>query len=281
MATGSISGAAGAVGTFESKSTTDLLAEQYKRREKLEKAFQDRIAKLQEAGDAKGVKKEEERRKKIIAANLAYEEKERIALEKRLAEEQQKLFDEVNSKSLASINKKGEELGKKIGDAMNKYVPGVGKALDAIGGSVEKYLSTYTRYMTSIEARIQGAGAGFNFQSINETIRRNTAFNPFIKYEDVLDNLNTLVEAGIADNVVQRAFLNTIKDEIATTFDAAEGSLLEIVRIQQRDTTAARLGMEAGLTRLFNYYFSDTSYLNNTFDAVQQTMIDLSAQLDE
>jgi len=54
---------------------------------------------------------------------------------------------------------------------------------------------------------------------------------------------------------------------------------LQIVRIQQSDTTAQRLGLEANLTRLFNFYFGDTSYLSNAFDSVQQTLIGTSAQM--
>ena len=52
-----------------------------------------------------------------------------------------------------------------------------------------------------------------------------------------------------------------------------------MIRIQQTDTTAARLGMEAELTQLFNYYFSDTSYLSESFDNVTAALTDLSSQL--
>nr|DAR14942.1 MAG TPA: hypothetical protein [Caudoviricetes sp.] len=84
-----------------------------------------------------------------------------------------------------------------------------------------------------------------------------------------MTKLNSLVEEGVAKGVAQRAFLGTIAEEVATTFDATQASLLQIVRIQQTDTTAQRLGLEANLTRLFNYYFGDTSYLSQAFDSVQ------------
>ena len=277
MATGSIgSFSAGA----ESKGL-NLDEAQIKRREKLLEASNKRIKAAQDKEDAKAIKKEEKEREELLKRLAQAEAKEKKDALREEEEERKRLEKELSKTRLKSADEFGERLGNKVGGALNKYLPGVGKALNALGGTVEKYLSVYTQYMTSINARIQGAGAGFNFQSINETIRKNTAFNPFIKYEEVLGNLNTLVEAGIADNVVQRAFLQTLSDEIATTFEANRESLLSIIRIQQRDTTAARLGMEAGLTRLFNYYFSDTSYLSNTFDTVQETMIDLSAQLDE
>lgn len=207
------------------------------------------------------LRKEKERENKIMAKRQSEYEKQ---LNKEEIEEYEKLF--------------GKSIDKTLKDAGKKLASNIGTAL---AGSVDKYLGTYARYMTQINARIQGAGAGFDYESINKTIKNNIALNPYIKYTDMLDKLSRLVEEGIADNLVQRAFLATISDKIATTFNAAQGSLLEIIRIQQRDSTAARLGMEAELTQLFNHYFSDTSYLSNTFDSVQAYLIDLSSTLDE
>lgn len=266
-------------------SSGDLSLEMIKKRAALEAALDAKLAKAKADGDIKAQKSLEKQRKQIEDALAEYRRKKELEIAKETAEEQEKLLSEMYQSTADKLNEQGEALADKLNNIGGKIAPGLTKGLsntiNAIGGSVEKYLSIYTDYMASINARVQGAGAGFNFQTMNDTLRNNTALNPYIKYTEALANLNTLVAEGIADNVVQRAFLNTIKDEIATTFDAAQSSLLEIVRIQQRDSTAARLGMEAGLTRLFNYYFSDTSYLNSEYDAVQAAMIDLSAQLDE
>ncbi len=152
----------------------------------------------------------------------------------------------------------------------------VGKqAFNAIAGSVEKYLDVYVKYYSAINTRLQNTGLTYN--KINDLFKGQSAANPYLKYESLLENLNTLVELGIADNVTQRAFFGSISGKIATTFKVAEASMLEIIRIQQKDTTAARLGMEANLTRLFNAYFHDTSYLNQVYDTVQSALIDTSA----
>lgn len=163
-----------------------------------------------------------------------------------------------------------------LSQAATNAVNNVSKALS---GALDTYLNTYTQYMSGIEARIQGAYAGIGYEELEQVIRKNTAGSPFIRYEDALSNLNELVKAGTAVNLTQRAYLATISDKIATTFDALEPSLLRLIRIQQADTTAARLGMEAELTKLFNYYFSDTSYLSQAFDSVASAMTDLSSQL--
>lgn len=168
------------------------------------------------------------------------------------------------------------EVGDNLSEAATNAVNNIA---DALSGTINKYLDTYTKYMSSINARIQGAYAGVDYTDLEEIIRNNTAGSPYIKYEDVLENLNSLVKEGTAVNLTQRAFLATISDKIATTFDALEPSLLRLIRIQQSDTTAARLGMEAELTKLFNYYFSDTSYLSKAFDSVTTALTDLSSQL--
>lgn len=202
-------------------------------------------------------------------------ERQEKAKEKRLSEYRKQLQKE-------EIDEYEKLFGKSLGKVVKERAIALAKEIgSAFGNSVKEYLDIYTKYMTQVNARIQGAGRGFDYESINDKLRENTALNPYIKYTDTLDKLARLVDLGIADNLVQRAFLDTISDKIATTFDAAQGSLLEIIRIQQRDSTAARLGMEAELTQLFNHYFSDTSYLSETFDNVQASLIDLSAQLSD
>ena len=239
---------------------------------------------------AKQLEKEEQNQKKKSADYIA---KYEAILEERAREEalqaEKEAQDEVNNYRRNKLEQTAKNFGQNLGNAISKgtggvldgtkLVANVTKGINALGGSVNKYLDVYTRYMTSVNARLQGAGKELNYESLNNKIRTNTALNPYVRYTTVLEKMASLVDQGIASNVTQRAFLASISDKIATTFNAAESSLLSIVRIQQQDSTAARLGMEAELTKLFNYYFSDTSYLSDVFDSVQSTLIDVSSAL--
>ena len=86
-----------------------------------------------------------------------------------------------------------------------------------------------------------------------------------------------MVQSGVAQNVSQRAFFQTVKSGIAETFDATESYMKRIIRIQQNDSTAARLGMEAYLTRWLNAYVENTEYLTTTFDNVASSLLEASA----
>lgn len=169
----------------------------------------------------------------------------------------------------------GTNLKSAAANAVNNIIS---KSFSAIQGSVDNYLGTYTQYMSKVEARIQGAYEDMTYASLNDVIRRNTAGSPYVKYVDVLDNLSKFVEQGITSNLTQRAFLATIKDKIATTFDAFNSNMLRLIRIQQSDSTLARLGMEASLTKLFNNMFGDTSYLNDSLQSVSAALLDVSSQ---
>nr|DAD82758.1 MAG TPA: hypothetical protein [Siphoviridae sp. ctrpg19] len=84
---------------------------------------------------------------------------------------------------------------------------------------------------------------------------------------------------GISYNVEQRAFLETISDKIATTFDAHSSAMLQIIRLQREDSTIYRLGAEAELTKYFNERFQDSSYMSDLYDTVSQTILGGVSQL--
>lgn len=216
-------------------------------------------------------------------ANKKAQRAEDIAAAKEMALEQMEGADNFGDKMKAvgaylktSLKASAIETGDKLKEGLANAVNAAGSALS---GALDKYLGTYTEYMSSINARIQGAYDGMDYESLTDVITDNTSGSPYVRYEDALSNLNKLVEEGTAINLTQRSFLMSISDKIATTFNATDSSLLRLIRLQQNDTTAARLGMEAELTKLFNYYFSDTSYLSQAFDNVANAMTDLSSQL--
>lgn len=147
--------------------------------------------------------------------------------------------------------------------------------LESLDKSVEKAMNLSTTYQAKLEARLQGTNKGYT--DIIKTLKYNLAASPFVKVETVMQNIANLSQQGIAYNLEQRAFLQSIAEDIATTFDAANGTLLRLIKIQQQDTTGARLGMEAALTRVFNSMFTDTSYLGDLSRSVTEALLEAEA----
>ena len=115
---------------------------------------------------------------------------------------------------------------------------------------------------------------------MSDNITKNIGMSPFLKQADAVNNLKTLVGKGISFNVEQRAFLDTISEKIATTFEATDASLLKLVRIQQQDSTAARLGMESALTAFLNNMYETTEYMSEIADDIRGQIYEASALMD-
>ena len=101
--------------------------------------------------------------------------------------------------------------------------------------------------------------------------------SPLIKQEDLYKNVETVVTSGIARDVEQMAMLETIKDKIAYTFDTFDSSVLRLIRIQDQNTTAARLGMEAALNETLNSMYETTEYLKSVASSVRSSLEEAEA----
>lgn len=165
-----------------------------------------------------------------------------------------------------SIKEAGANLGKSLYDTVDKAA-----------NTVDNYISTWTQYTSSINTRLQGTNN--NFEKISGLLSKNLVGNQFVKQTKVLENLNSLVEKGISYNVEQRAFLASITDKIATTFDVTNATLLRIVRLQQQDSTVARMGMSSSLNKFLNAFAQDTSYLSEGYATTENALLEAISQL--
>lgn len=159
----------------------------------------------------------------------------------------------------------------------NAITEGITKVANKFDETFEEAEGILTRYKGVIDARLQGSEK--NYDDVMNTISSNLSLSPFVKTQDVIEAMKEASDQGIAYNIEQRAFLSTISDKIANTFDAFDSNLTRLIRLQQADTTAARLGMEASLTKFLNGMFQDTSYLNSLSDSVAAALIDANSTL--
>lgn len=165
---------------------------------------------------------------------------------------------------------------------------------NSINNSINSNMKIYTSLQAGTNARLQGRNTSVadrlwamstgrnpldNFAMLENRLTSAVGINPYFRTESMLTNLSNLINEGISSNVEQRAFLQTASENIATTFDVANAALFRIIRLQQSDSTAARLGMEAYLTRFLNDLVDNTEYLNKTFDSVSEALIEASSHM--
>lgn len=238
--------------------------------QKLSKKDKDKVLKEELDAIEKKGKKEIEWAKKIKAV-LQADTKSPV----------QELYDDLqgNFKSATTFDKKFKALKNinsvfgagAVADAAAKMVSDLAKKL-------EQDIDNIGARKGIIDTRLQGsknfrASLGMSYwETMSSDLTRVAGVSPYVKQSDIANNIQTMVTSGIAFNVEQRAFLQTIKAKIADTFDATDGTLLRLIRIQQQDSTAARLGMESSLNAFLNNMYENTEYLKHVSDGVKTSL---------
>lgn len=158
------------------------------------------------------------------------------------------------------------------------------KVLQAVNDSVKKVGTTITNNLQSLydnQVRFNSRTSS-NYDAygkILDDISDTLGTSPFIKQTDVIKNLNEIANTGSNYNIEQRAYLATLADDIASTFNVTGDELLRLNRILHTDLTASRLGMEQNLTKAFNNTFKDSSFMNSLRDSVASGIMDASSQM--
>ena len=197
-------------------------------------------------------------------------------LDAELAKKRKELNQAILKSQYADTADKLAAFGELLKDGVAQ---GISNTVNTTLKDLDGLMSKYASYQAKINARIQGTGLNYGF--LENNLSTVVGVQPYIKTQNMMENLATLVDSGIAYNMELRAFIQTVKDNIATTFDATNGTLMRLIRIQQADSTAARLGIEANLTRYFNWMFQDTSYLSDAFDTVSGALLEASSTMSK
>lgn len=251
----------------------------------------------------------QEKKSRAYEARIAAEEAYRAKLQANYAKKLAKATEEERAKIQEKIDKKqnragrvAEALGRRE-DLQEKYKSGAASTgekwqltgLNLLQGVKDSINNGFSQLKGALKQEIEGAmdqfikasagvttrllGTGKTFDELSRFVSNKLVINSVVKTSTVLEKLNGLVESGISYNIEQRAFLEAMSEKVATTFDTANGTLYKLIRLQQADTTAARMGIEASLNEFLNRKFQDTSYLSDGYDSVEAALTGAISQL--
>lgn len=212
--------------------------------------------------------------------------KDKQKIDQEFQEQQQRDNNIDNEESHSWVSKKGNvtfdfgqgrgvgtELKETLGTAISAGVKKLAQAMDNAVDSVVKQVVSYQQKINYRLETIQDK----DFKSMQKTVNSIVGNTGVVKQQQVIDAIGKAVDQGIAYNIEQRAFLSTIAENIQSTFDTFDANLLRIIRIQQQDSTTARMGMEKALNDMLNSYYKDTTYLKDVYDSVSQALFEMTA----
>lgn len=231
----------------------------------------------------KQAEREEKYKEELSALARKKEQEEEKQFQKQVLEGKLAKYQEVLNDQNASFKDKAKALmgalksQKTEDEKREESSKRIAALVDKANSAMKATMDAYSKYQSTINTRLQGTNK--TFSSLQNSLLTNVGITPYIKTQVMLDNLQKLVETGIAFNLEQRAFLSTVSDKVASTFNAFDSNLLRIVKLQQADSTASRLGMEAYLTKFLNNMFSNTEYLSGAFDTVTGNLVEATSQM--
>lgn len=232
-------------------------------------------AKLKLAQDEKYLKASAKTKEKLLKKETENEIKQLNKLTAAKIQAQAKYYENISKYSDA------KNVKEKIAALKEVYKNGGGSALfdtlttamSSAAQQLKQSIDTIGSRKSIIDTALQGSKNSTKFGSywdqMSNDITAVAGISPLVKQSDIANNIQSMVASGIAFNVEQRAFLQTIKAKIADTFDATNGTLLRLIRLQQQDSTASRLGMESALTSFLNNMYENTEYLKQVATSVK------------
>jgi len=247
------------------------------------------------------IKKQQKQRKKLLDdLEKAETEKDKARLKRKLdnlnaeakaaaeniekAANLQKKLDNLKERGLDGKLSKAKAYIDTYG-AKDSLAIGLTSLVNSIANMSQQMMSKadqIAQYQSAIDTRLYGSSTnktfmGSYFRSLSKDVTGLAGISPLISQENFMSNIATMVSRGIAFNIEQRAAMETLKDKIATTFSSFDSSLIKLIRIQQADTTAGRLGMEAALNEFLNSMYSTTEYMTDAASDIRSSIYEASA----
>ncbi len=248
-------------------------------RKKQIKILLDYKANLQKAADETG----SQRAKRLLKEASDYEKK---LLEERLAEEKEQRISIItaswNEWKQTEGNNLGNFLSEKIkavgtefkNQLVTNAVKGVANGLSNIVDSVDSAIDTYISKQEAIIAHLSGSSD--NFQNVSDKLQTLISTG-LVKQTAVYDNVSKFVTQGIVSNVEQKAFLQTLADDIDATFNASDSTLVRLINLQKTDLTSNRLAIEYSLQEFLNQNYETSTYIKESFTSVSQSLIEMQS----
>lgn len=139
---------------------------------------------------------------------------------------------------------------------------------DSIDNSMKKFIESQESMAYNLH------GTSLTLSQITTDLKEAVSGRGVVRQEKVYENLTKLVSQGIVNNVEQRAYLETLAQDLDMVFNYQTGSLNRLIRLQQSDLSSHRMAIEASLKEFLNQNFQTSEYIREGFANVSQNLLE-------
>lgn len=231
-----------------------------------------------------GTKLSAKEREKLEKDLAALEYKLKLENQKKLHEQDKKNAKELSDARIAKLTEErkfseasAELVKQKLSEASESLTSNLGTTVKSITDKIDAVIENFISKQQSIAAHLMGTNT--TLDDITGTLSSALSGQGLVKQESVYNNLSKLVNEGIVYNVEQRAFLQTLSDDMNLIFDANNGSLTRLIRLQSTDLTSYRMAIQYDLQTFLNQNYSTSEYIKDAFTNVSESLLETQSLL--
>lgn len=181
-------------------------------------------------------------------------------------------LQDYKEKTKQVIKYLSEDMKDNFGSAITSVAGNLQSALSKqLDSTINSYVENYQTMMASL------VGSKNDWEKITDNLNNALSASSLIKQQDVYKNLTELVKAGISGNVEQRAFLETLSNDLNLLLDTHTGSLARLIRLQNTSIAENRLAIQYSLREFLNENYATSEYIKNAYTKVAESITELQA----
>lgn len=215
-----------------------------------------------------------QKQKRILKEAANYEAELRKAALSASKDELKDLAEQYNAATESNITANQLRLKAVTSELVNTAWKSVVSGISNVTEKVQSAMDTYIDKQQAIVAHLTGSSDSLS----NVTDKMGSLIGTgLVKQTAVYENVSKLVTSGITSNVEQKAFLQTLADDIDATFNATDSTLIRLINLQQTDLTSNRLAIEYSLQQFLNQNYETSTYIKESFQSVSNSLIEMQS----
>ena len=213
----------------------------------------------------------EESEKKILKLKAeqwrAQQRGEEALLAEKKKQEEQLIAQKVEAEN--RINDRKKKLEKENAEAWFNTVTDVGKKLkDNLDSTMKGYLEVQEAMAYNLN------GTGTTLREVTSHINSVLAGTGVVNQQQLYTNFSNLIKSGIVYNAEQRAYLQTLSDDLGMAYNTNIGNLTRLINLQREDLSSNRMAIEYSLKEFLNQNYQTSQYIKEGFEGVSQALIE-------
>ena len=144
---------------------------------------------------------------------------------------------------------------------------------NSLDNTINKYISSIEKLSYSLNGNLR------NYSDITSNLNKVLSGQNLVSQERAFGNLTDIVSRGIVNNPEQKAFLQTLSQDLGMQFNVSNDTMRQLIRIQGEDSTANRMAIEYSLNEFLVQNYQTGEYIRQGFTEVSRALLMSQATL--